>query len=68
VDTPLVPSGPRKVLPKKQLTIPGELLEAIGVHQGDRVFLMLNPDKPGTIVVIPEPLMAEVVREEWTAI
>lgn len=63
-----MPSGPRKVLPKNQVTVPGELLEAIGVRQGERIFLMLNPDKPGTIVIIPEPLMAEIIRKGWTAI
>ncbi len=63
----IVPSGPRKVAPKNQVSVPADLLEAIGVHVGDDVFFVLNPDRPGTILILPRPLMAEVFRKGWTA-
>ncbi|HSH61400.1 MAG TPA: AbrB/MazE/SpoVT family DNA-binding domain-containing protein [Acidimicrobiales bacterium] len=65
---PLVPSGPRKITPKNQVTVPGELLEATGLQVGDDVFLVLNPDRSGTILILPRALMAEVFRKGWTAL
>jgi bifunctional DNA-binding transcriptional regulator/antitoxin component of YhaV-PrlF toxin-antitoxin module len=63
-----VPSGPRKIGAKNQVSIPGELLEAIGSNAGDDLFFVLNPDRPGTILILPRRLMAEVFRKGWTAL
>lgn len=63
----MLPSGPRKVTPKNQVSIPGELLDAIGAEVGDEVFFVLNPDRPGTILILPRALMAEIFRKGWTA-
>ena len=64
----IVPQGGRKVAPKNQVSIPAELLEAIGVEVGDHVWLMTNPDRPGTLVILPRSVMAEVVAKGWTAL
>lgn len=63
-----MPSGPRKVAPKHQVSLPAEMLAEIGVAVGDSVFVAINPDRPGTLVVIPWPVMAEIFRKGWTAI
>lgn len=64
----IVPSGPRKIGAKNQVSVPGELLTAIGAEVGDDVFFVLNPDRPGTILIMPRALMAEVFRKGWTAL
>jgi hypothetical protein len=57
-----VPRGPRRIGPKNQVSVPAELLAAIGVEQGQDVWIAINGDRPGTLVVIPEPLMELVFR------
>jgi bifunctional DNA-binding transcriptional regulator/antitoxin component of YhaV-PrlF toxin-antitoxin module len=66
VDT--APHGPRKVGAKGQITLPEELLTAIGAGTGANVWVTLNPDRPGTLVIIPQALMMEVFRKGWTAL
>jgi hypothetical protein len=66
VDT--VPQGPRRIAPKNQVSLPSDLLEAVGAGVGDNVWVALNPDRPGTLVVIPQPLMMEIFRKGWTAL
>ncbi len=64
----IVPEGGRKVAPKNQVSIPAELLAGIGVEVGDKVWLMSNPDRPGTLVLMSREAMAEVIRKGWSAI
>lgn len=64
---PLVPSGPRKIAAKNQISIPSEYLAEIGVRVGDDVFIAVNPDRPGTLVIIPRLLMSDIFRKGWTA-
>jgi bifunctional DNA-binding transcriptional regulator/antitoxin component of YhaV-PrlF toxin-antitoxin module len=40
-----------------QVTIPVKLLRAVGLNQGDDVYLGINPDDPRTIVIVPASLM-----------
>lgn len=54
--------------PKNQISIPSEMLAEIGVAVGDSVFIAANPDRPGTLIVIPWPMMADVFRKGWTAL
>ena len=63
-----VPAGPRKVAPKHQISVPSELLEEIGVEVGDLVWVIPNPDRPGTLVILSRQVMAEVVQKGWSAI
>jgi len=68
VDTSPVPHGPRKVTSKNQISIPEELLRSVGVTVGHNVFLMINPDKPGTLVLFPQALLARVIEKGWTGL
>lgn len=64
---PFVPT-PRKIAPKNQVSIPEADLAAIGARVGDTVYVMPNPDRQGTLVLVPRALMADVIRKGWTAI
>lgn len=64
----VLPSGPGKVGAKNQVSVPAEMLEAIGVQVGEDVVFVLNPDRPGTILIMPRSLMAEIFRKGWTAL
>lgn len=64
---PMVPSGPRTVMSKNQVSLPSEMLTLIGVSVGDGVFVVPNPDRPGTLVIIPKRLMAEIFQKGWIA-
>lgn len=54
--------------PKHQVSIPAEMLAHVGVTVGDPVFVAVNPDRPGTLVIIPSQVMAEIFRKGWTAV
>lgn len=63
----IVPSGPRKIAAKNQVSIPADLLDAIGVAVGDDLFIVVNPDRPGTLVLMPRAIMAEVFKKGWVS-
>ena len=67
VDPP-VPEGPTKLGDKGQITVPKALRAALGLHPGSQVWVSLNPDRPGTLVVLPREVMQEVFEKGWTAI
>ncbi len=60
--------GPRRIAPKNQISLPTELMTAIGVTIGDNVFLLVNPDRPGSLVVLSQAAMADVVQKGWVAV
>jgi bifunctional DNA-binding transcriptional regulator/antitoxin component of YhaV-PrlF toxin-antitoxin module len=64
----ILPSGPRKVGAKNQVAVPAEMLEAIGVQVGEEVVFVVNPDRRGTILIMPRALMAEIFRKGWIAL
>jgi len=55
--------GPNPVQKTGTVTVPKPLLREIGVESGDKVHWMLNPDVPGTLLLIPAKLMARVSPE-----
>lgn len=63
-----VPIGPRRIAAKNQVSIPTELLAAIDSAVGDGLWLAVNPDRPGTLVVMPRSIMEEVFQKGWTAV
>ena len=63
-----MPDGPRKLQGKGLVTISEELRTAVGLALGDQVWVAVNPDKPGTLVVIPRGVMMEVFRKGWSAV
>jgi len=63
-----VPHGPRKIGPKNQVSLPGELLAAIGVEQGEDVWVAVNTEPPGTLIVMPARIMETVFRSGLSAV
>lgn len=63
-----MPDGPRIIGERHQMTLPADQLAAIGVGPRDTVWVAVNPDRPGTLVVIPEAVMREVFMKGWTAV
>jgi hypothetical protein len=61
------PFGPKKVLAKFQVTVGQDVLDLIGVGMGDEVWIAANPDRPGTLVIIPAGEMSRVFEKGWTA-
>lgn len=41
-----------------QVTLPAKVLKAVGLAQGDDVYVAVNPDDPRTIVIVPASLLA----------
>jgi len=61
--------GPRPVQGNGNVSVPRELWRALGIELGNaEVHFALNPDKPGTLVVIPDSLMADIFEKGWTAV
>jgi hypothetical protein len=55
--------GPRPVQPNGYVSVPRELLEAVGVEPGqDRVHWALNPDLPGTLILVPSSQVARAME------
>jgi hypothetical protein len=52
---------------KYQVTLGAEVLRESGLEIGDRLWVARNPDRPGTLILIPEGLMGEVFQKGWTA-
>lgn len=64
-----VTHGPRPVQKTGNVSVPRGLWKAVGVDPGrGRVHFAINPDKPGTLVVIPDALMADLFQKGWTAL
>ena len=49
--------GPNPLQKSGTVTIPRELLREVGLEFGDKVHWVLNPDLPGTLVLIPSKLL-----------
>jgi hypothetical protein len=56
--------GPHPVgLKNGTITVPRDLLHEIGMEPGDKAHWALNPDIPGTLVLIPAVRMARLTDE-----
>ena len=53
--------GPNPIQKSGAVTVPTLLLKEIGVELGDRVHWMLNPDMPGTLVMVPAAMTARAM-------
>ena len=45
------------------VSVPADLLREVGVEGGQRVHWMLNPDLPGTLVLLPSTMVNRVMPE-----
>lgn len=50
--------GPNPVQKTGTVTVPKPLLDEIGLAPGEKVHWLLNPDIPGTLLLIPASLVA----------
>lgn len=55
--------GPNPVQKSGTVTVPKDLLREIGVAPGDRVHWILNPDMPGTLVLVPAAMVARAMPD-----
>jgi bifunctional DNA-binding transcriptional regulator/antitoxin component of YhaV-PrlF toxin-antitoxin module len=55
--------GPNPLQRSGTVTVPKELLREIGVEAGDRVHWMLNPDMPGTLVLVPAAMVGRIMPD-----
>ena len=53
--------GPNPVQKTGTVTVPRELLREVGLEAGGRVHWALNPDMPGTLLLIPADMMARAM-------
>lgn len=61
--------GPNPVQKTGTVTVPRELLREIGVEPGEhRVPWALNPDLPGTVLLIPAVMVARAMPEVLDAL
>lgn len=49
--------GPNPLQKSGTVTVPRELLREVGLEVGDKVQWALNPDIPGTLILIPSNLL-----------
>jgi bifunctional DNA-binding transcriptional regulator/antitoxin component of YhaV-PrlF toxin-antitoxin module len=66
VDDP-EPPQPRKVGDRGQVQIPPELLEALGIEAREFVWIGLNPDRPGTLVILTNDAMKRIYEKGWAS-
>ena len=48
------PYGPKTVSSQGQLSLPNEVLAAVGLQPGQAVYVVENEDPKGTILLVPE--------------
>jgi hypothetical protein len=54
--------------PRLNVSLGRDFGRYLGVTTGDKVYILANPDRPGTVVLMSAEKMREVVRKGWTAI
>jgi antitoxin component of MazEF toxin-antitoxin module len=52
--------GPRKFSGRHQVSIPADLMDAVGLTDEDSLFVALNPAIPGTLLLIPGAMIERV--------
>jgi hypothetical protein len=52
------PYGPHKISQNRQLALPADMMRLARFEPGDSVYLLVNPDDPRTLLVVPVELAA----------
>jgi len=52
----MIPYGPHPISPKRQVSVPAEVLRSAGLQPGDQVYFEVQEDPPGCILLIPQEL------------
>ncbi len=50
----MIPYGPHPISPKRQVSVPAEVLRNAGLQPGDQIYFEVQDDPPGCILLIPE--------------
>jgi len=54
--------------PRHNISLPTDLVAHLGLATGDKVYLMVNPDRARTLVLISAATMKDVVLKGWASI
>ena len=57
-----VPYGPHRIQKISTVTVPRALLSEVGLEPGSSVHWALNPDIPGTLILIPSRQLERVME------
>jgi hypothetical protein len=57
------PHGPHKIQQVGTVTVPRDLMREVGLERGQSVHWLLNPDIPGTLVMVPTTMMGRVTGD-----
>jgi hypothetical protein len=57
------PYGPYVIQKIGTVSVPKELQAEVGIGPGGRVHWVMNPDMPGTLVLVPSGLMARAMPD-----
>lgn len=55
------PHGPYTIQKIGTVSVPRDLLEKVGLATGSRVHWLLNPDMPGTLVLVPSAVLSRAM-------
>ena len=55
--------GPNPIQKTGSVTVPRELMSELGLELGDRVHWALNPELPGTLLLIPSKMVARSMAD-----
>lgn len=58
----MIPHGPRDIGAKRQIALPVELLDRVGLSIGDSVYVAEADDPQGALLILPEQMV-----EGWIA-
>ena len=54
------PHGPHRIQQVRTVTIPRDLMREVGLEVGHSVHWLLNPDIPGTLVLVPTAMLSRI--------
>jgi len=59
------PDGPRTIGDRNQVTLPSDQLAQVGLRSRDPVWVAVNPDRPGTLVLMPQEVVEQIFLKGW---
>ena len=54
--------------PRHNVSLSAEMIDHLGVRTGERVYVMANPDRPNTLVIMNAEMMQDIVRKGWISL
>ncbi len=53
------PHGPHRIGQNRQVALPADLMKRVHLRVGDEIYLQVNDDPPGTLLLIPMEVATE---------